>query len=50
VVLPDVSRHQRATFIDRSAKNDVATNANMRTAWRFLSQVFPDDIFVHLSG
>jgi hypothetical protein len=35
VILADISRYQRAGFVDCAAKNCVTANANPRTAWRF---------------
>jgi hypothetical protein len=37
VILADISRYQRAAFIDCAAKNCVTANANPRTAWALLS-------------
>src|SRR5947199_2177788 len=48
VIFANISRYQRATFIDCTSKNRVTANANPWTAWRFFRQIFSRNFLFHI--
>ena len=50
MIFANISRDQRATFVDRPSENGVTANANTRTARCFLRQIFARNVLVHISG
>jgi hypothetical protein len=47
MIFANVPRHERAAFVDRSAKNGIAANSNARTTRRFPAQIFSSDLLFH---
>src|ERR1700719_2170658 len=48
MVLADVAGNERAAFVDRASEYCVTANADARTARRFLCQILPCHLFVHI--
>jgi hypothetical protein len=49
MIFANVPSHERAAFVDRSAKYGIAANSNVRTTRRFPAQIFSGHFLFHIS-